>query len=500
MLQMVNYITILLFLYFFTNLVRVLYYYQNDNYHIRVFKNLIINDIKKRLIIYILLFILFLNNNVLNIIILLLLFIFNIKHIKKIVKIKYTKRMKRLFLLVLCTMPLIVLLEKKYIILIIFNIIYIFIIFLYTQISAIMECLINIKYYKKAKKKIEKYNPFIIGITGSCGKTSVKNYIYECLKNNYMIYKSPKSYNTLKGLTLTINEKLNLYDSYFILEMGLSHKKDISKITKYYKPDISIITELLSSHLETMKTMDAIIAEKMNIVKKMKKGGVIIINNDNKLISENIQKFNINNNRVIKVGIDNVNDIYASNIIVKTNGLEFDIINNLNASKYHINNSLIGRHNIINVLITYAVLFIFNVKYDTLNDLCNYENRLEVKKYKNMTILNDSYNSNYEGFKSALEVLSLFNTKKIIITPGIVEAGMHTFDVISKIARKIIYVCDYCYIIDNKNTRIFTKIFNENGYKNYTIKRSFFEAFSEVKNEQITLLIENDLTDYYFIK
>ena len=99
------------------------------------------------------------------------------------------------------------------------------------MLSNSLEKLLLYKYIKIAKNKLKKYNPYIISVTGSCGKTSVKNYIYECLKDEFIVYKSPKSYNTLVGLLITINNNLYSYDNTFILEMGLSYKKDIRKIT-----------------------------------------------------------------------------------------------------------------------------------------------------------------------------------------------------------------------------------------------------------------------------
>ena len=357
-----------------------------------------------------------------------------------------------------------------------------------------------IKYYKHANKKIKKYNPFIIAITGSCGKTSVKNYIYECLKNDYLIYKSPKSYNTLKGLTMTINKELKHYNAIFVLEMGLSHKNDIKKITKIFSPNISIITEILPSHLETMRTMDNIVREKMYIVKNMKEHGLIIINNDNELIRSNINKYNVKKNPIVKVGLEKNNDIYPEKIIVKKEGLEFNLIDNINKQSLNIQNNLIGRHNIYNTMITYCVIKGLNGKLNYLNELTNYENRLNIKKYNNITILNDGYNSNINGFISALEILSLYDKPKYIITPGIVEGGTESKKLNMDVAEKISEICDFCYIIDNKNTSFFIEKFNEKKYKNYIIKKDFFSAFNELKNKEIVLLIENDLTDFYYIK
>ena len=125
---------------------------------------------------------------------------------------RITNRLKRYFLIQFLLLQTIILILIKQIslikLLIVLNIIYILISFITSYLSSQLEKIINYKYLKKAKQKVIKYKPLIIGITGSCGKTSVKNYIYEALKKDYIVYKSPKSYNTLKGLTITINKYL----------------------------------------------------------------------------------------------------------------------------------------------------------------------------------------------------------------------------------------------------------------------------------------------------
>ena len=78
--------------------------------------------------------------------------------------------------------------------------------------------------------------------------------------------------------------------------------------------------------------------------------------------------------------------------------------------------------------------------------------------------------------------------------------GKETNNTINIISKKIIEICDYCYIIDNENTKYFINYFKENNYSNYKIKKTFKEAFEEVKNKDITLLIENDLPEFYLSK
>lgn len=497
---------IILLLSYIINSLHIISYYQNDNYHYRTFLNILLYDIKKRPYIILLIPFLFIKKTLyikITICLLLLVLLGQILT-KKVPKIKKTKRIRRLLEIHLLLIILLFLVKPILTGFLIINILYLLVNFLLAKTSSLIEKLLNQKYYKRAKNRINKYDPTIIGITGSCGKTSVKNYIYECISNDNIVYKSPKSYNTLIGLSITINKYLNSYNNTLILEMGLSYKKDISKITNIINPNISIITEILPSHLETMKTIDNIIEEKMQIIKNMKENGLIIANYDNEYIKDNIDKYNINNNRIIKIGFDITNDYYCSEYIIKKDGLDLKITSNYDNLEYKLNTKLIGRHNIYNILIVFALLkylkYEDNKIISLINNLTNYENRLKIKNYKQLTILNDSYNSNINGFLSALEILSLYDTQKYIITPGIVETGSKTKEIIESIAIKITEICDYCYIIDNKNTSFFIEVFKKYNFNNYEIKKSFLEAFNEVKNCNLTLLIENDLTDYYLLK
>ena len=504
---MINYINyILLIILYLINVIYFIKCYQGDNYHFRCFKITLLNDIKKRWYIFFLILFIFIKFNIyINIVLsiyLIFLIIFNL--VKNIKKIKLTNRIKRYFLIHCLIIIAILFIFNNIKTLIILNTFYLLICFVCSLISNFVEWLNNRKYIKNANKRIKEYNPFIIGITGSCGKTSIKHYLYEILKNEYITYKTPKSYNTVIGNNITINKYLNSYNNYFILEMGLAYKNDILKITKQFKPNISIITEILPSHLQTMKSIDAIVYEKMQIIKNMKENGIIIANYDNELIKNNICKYNVKNNKIIKIGLNNTNDYYCNKILVKIDGIEFELNDSVNNEQYYINSKLIGRHNIYNLLIVYAVLKELNISKDKiipyLESLINFENRLEIKYYNSLTILNDSYNANINGFNNAMEVLSLFEGEKYIITPGIVETGVITKDVIFKMASQIIKICDFCYIIDNKNTKFFIDFFDKNNYTNYSIKKDFISAFNEVKNKKITLLIANDLTDFYLRK
>lgn len=503
---MINTLCILFYILAVFFYVTYFYYYlsffQQDHYHYRIFVKYLNNFYFKKPFVIIMIFLIMLllfkeELKLVSIISAICIVILLLIGMIKKYKLKMTKRIIRIVILWICGLSALHICMDPLLITFILITIYPVFILLIFYIESLITKLINKYYYISAFKKVLKYQPYIIGITGSCGKTSLKNYIYECLKDDFLVYKTDNSYNTLNGISLTINNKLKSYNTIFILEMGASHENDIKSITKYFKPDISIITDILPQHLSTFKSMDNLIHEKMQIVKNVKDSGVVIVNGDNKYIMDNLNKYLKTPYKTY--GFHKSDDYYATEINILNNGINFKV-NDL----YQISSNLLGRHNISNILALFIILNYLNMDLNyiisKIFQLNNYEHRLQLKKYQSLTILDDSYNANYIGFINALEVLSKFNMEKIIITPGIVESGYESETINKSVAQKIVKTCDFCYIVNNQNTVYFENIFKKMNYNQYKIVNSFKTAFDEVKNKECIVLIENDLTDYYFLK
>ena len=149
-------------------------------------------------------------------------------------------------------------------------------------ISVFIERIIQKIYIKKAQRKLKNVNPLVIGITGSYGKTSCKKYIYELLKSRYKVLFTQESYNTLNGITKTINEHLKPYHQIVILEIGVDSKNGMNKFLKNYNFDISVLTCVGNQHLKTFKTKENIMLEKIKLINNSKL--ISIINNDDEYI------------------------------------------------------------------------------------------------------------------------------------------------------------------------------------------------------------------------
>lgn len=398
-------------------------------------------------------------------------------------KFKFTNRVKR-HLTIFVLLTLFNILFNGYIVLqIIFNL---FLYWLSYLISYIVEKIITLYYIKKAKNKLKNIKPNIIAITGSYGKTSCKNYIYEFLKNDYNVLISPKSYNTLNGILLTINKLLKPYHNVLILELGVDKKNGMNKYLKLFSIDIALVTSIGPQHLKTFKSIDNIAFEKNKILNKAKEYSIVNLNN--KYISCNLPEDKIITSSTNKNSDINIKIIDEN---IEKSKLEIKIFN----EKYETFTSLLGKHNIENIACCIAVAKAMNVSNDsilkTTMHLKNVEHRLSKILYKNWTIIDDSYNSNYSGFLNAIELFNNIKNYKVIITPGIIESNNETFN--KKIADKINTTFDLVILINNPTFK--------NLIKNYLSFSNFNEAYDYLKEKYIdkslTILIENDLPDIF---
>lgn len=418
---------------------------------------------------------------------------------KYIIKLKFTNRIIRLIITTILVYSLLLYLSYSNILFIMLVIIYPFIIYLINLINYPIEYLINYYYILKAKKKLKQNKNLIkIAITGSFGKTTIKNIINEILKTKYITLSTPKSYNTLLGITKTINESLNNSTEVLIVEMGANHIGEINKMKKLIDPDISIISDIGKQHMSTFKTISNVLKAKLEIINFNKESSITIINNDNIYLKHLIVK----NKLVYRVGINKNKDIYASNIKVKENFTSFNIIDNIYQNKLLVSTRLLGEHNVNNILIAYLTSKILGVEdnsiISTLDKIEPVENRLKYKKINNIHIYDDSYNSNIVGFKNAIKVLLNTNTLKVIITPGIVDGGIMSKEINEEIAHILNKSnIDEIYLINNSEIKYYKNIL-----KKYILFNSFKDAYNHFLNtytlEEVSLLIENDLPDSYY--
>jgi UDP-N-acetylmuramoyl-tripeptide--D-alanyl-D-alanine ligase len=300
-----------------------------------------------------------------------------------------------------------------------------------------VESTLRWRFKKQAQDIMADIRPKVIGITGSYGKTTTKNYVRDLLNIRYKAYATPKSYNTLMGLCIAINRdvKDDYSLDYFVAEMGMYGMGEIAKLCQFTPPDIGLVIEVGPQHLERAGSIENIAKAKYEIIEGTQPNGVGVFNWDNDYIKtmygRGIPKTRISISQIVDPATvtDGNPRFIAQNIEETVEGIRFDVHDTITGEQEHFATNINGKHNVTNLLMATAVAVHEGIPLKEIarrvRTLAPAESRLVRQVLPNgITIINDSYSANPVGAKSALHVLGLHTTgKRLLITPGMVELG-----------------------------------------------------------------------------
>ncbi len=305
-------------------------------------------------------------------------------------------------------------------------------------IMAPVEASIRQGFKRQARRRLDEVKPTVIGITGSYGKTSTKTYIAHLLNGKYHAFPTPKSWNTLMGVCLAINTRMDDHADYFICEMGAYVRGEIQAISALTHPGISVVTEVGPQHLERFGSLQNIATAKYEIIKALPPDGLGVFNWDNPYVREMYERGYPANRIAISRQADPANPppdgprLIASGESETLDGLTFNVLDVQTGHTAHFETALVGQHNVTNILLAAAIALHEGLTLDhvaqRVRTLQPAEARLVRQVLPNgMTIINDAYSANPVGAVSALRVLGMHDTgRRLLITPGMVELGeMH---------------------------------------------------------------------------
>ena len=370
--------------------------------------------------------------------------------------------------------------------------------------SLLLSPLENYQKNKIKKRTEEKLRSFkklkIIGITGSYGKTSVKEFLYQILKTEHTVLKTPESYNTPLGIAKVVDLELDDSYEYFICEMGAYRVGDIKEICDMVHPKYGILTGINEQHLETFGSLENTTKGKFELIDALPKGGFGLVNAGNQRIREEYKRHT--NTQLSTYEAEKKFDF-------NYDGMHFNLF--LNDGSHRAKTNLLGYANLENITAAAAMANHLGMKpqaiIEAIANLTPVPHRVEFKPQENMIIIDDAYNSNYDGFKNAVEVLTMFDSDnfkrtRILVTPGIVDLGKETFKMHKKLAEEIskgIAILNYIILV-GKSERT-------NGLKEGIADKkkiievdSLKDAWKEIEKlnvEHPIILLENDLPDNY---
>ncbi len=346
-------------------------------------------------------------------------------------------------------------------------------------ISNVCEIMLFKIYAKSAKNKIKKLsNLKIIAITGSYGKTSIKNFITQILEKEFNVYATPRSVNTYKGLVADINTNLNNTHNIYIAEAGARNKGDIKEISMLLQQHYAIIGKIGQAHIEYFKDINNTIQTKFEILYS------------NRLISVFMQKDNNIPSNFPKNFEDNLKKIlkYPPNINIIESNLEKTIFSmELDSVLVNFETSILGKFNIDNISV--AILIAKNMGMNIqkiqkiVKQLTPIPHRLQKIQTNNKIILDDSFNGNLEGMSEAIRLSSIHNGRKIIVTPGLVE---HNEESNISLAKQIDKVFDIAIITGELNANILNTHIN-------MPQKIILKNKAELENILLSIGQQNDL-------
>lgn len=355
------------------------------------------------------------------------------------------------------------------------SILYLFLIFLllltliplFTLISIFPTVIIsNLRIYielLKAKSKVRRKNPIIVGITGSYGKTSTKLLLAHVLEKKYSVFKTPKSFNTRFSVAKSINDNFSDQEV-MVLEYGAYKKGEIKTLSSWFKPTLAVITGLTKQHLGLFGSIESIIEAKSELVKSLSPNSIVVCNG--------LDKGAI---KICEVGINDNND--GRNLkVFETNNNEADSsILKSHLNKYgklffvyggqQVSTKLMGKHYLEIIRMVILTAKKLGLSDDDIVDsissfVPNDKFIFSYQTKRGNFLIDDGGTSNPKGFEAAIDLCNEIDIEnKILITSGIVDLGLETNNIHMSLALKARDVFSTVIFLGDSGSETFSNIF-----------------------------------------
>lgn len=335
-------------------------------------------------------------------------------------------------------------------------------------------------YKREAKKKIASMNDLtIICVTGSYGKTSMKNFIAQILSTKFNVYATPRSVNTLGGIIRDVNESLPANTQVYVCEAGAREIGDIYAITQLLNPQIVVVGKVGPQHLEYFKTLEKIQQTKLEIIHSNRLKRAFIHTSVTDVPHEKVTFFG--------------DDILNLNATLE--GTDFDLM--LHDEMHHFHTSVLGGFQTMNINAALLIADELGMSGDEMvhavEKLKSVEHRLERIDAGGKIILDDGYNGNIDGMLEGIRLCSLHKGRKVIVTPGLVES---TQELNSQLIEAINRVFDIAIITGQLNAVQFDKELHVPEKIMLSDKAQMVKILGEVTRSGDIILFANDAPNF----
>ncbi len=260
----------------------------------------------------------------------------------------------------------------------------------------------------------------LIAVTGSNGKTTVREMIYHILSKYQKGSRSVKNYNNFIGLPLSIFN-IESDHQFAVIEAGTNAPGEIAHLSRIAQPDVAVITSIGPSHLEGLGDIDGVSVEKASIVAGLKKHGMVICNNEHK---PTLNKLKSTGNNVVTFGLDEKCDVSAHSLERGERGYNF-----ITNDKVSVNLAVPGLHNVKNALAALAAVRRLGITSQQMAQAIEsfhaYEGRMQYKYFETITVIDDTYNANPASMQAALEELQKCrcDNRRVLVCGDMGELG-----------------------------------------------------------------------------
>lgn len=369
------------------------------------------------------------------------------------------------------------------------------------------EAKLQAAFLDEAKIIIKFVNPYVIGITGSYGKTSTKDALSHILQTTLgPTFWPHKGINTDMGITKEIRTRLKSGYKYAVIEMGAYHIGSIKRLCELTPPHAAILTCIGTAHLERFGSVGNILKAKSELAQALPKNGILVCNGDNegtRSIAQSEKK-----DTTLIYGLDSCKGHLDCLIIpneTSVKGTHFEL--KWQGKSFQGFAPLFGKPALSNIAAAFTMACALGSQPEfglaAIAGLAPVDNRLQISLSDGILYLKDAYNSNSIGFAAALEVMkSLPGKKRIMMTPGIIELGSEQHAENEQIGKLAAPICDIALIVNEENRNALGAGLRSGGMDSKNIifcatRQAAFNHLGQLVEKGDIVLIENDLPDLY---
>jgi UDP-N-acetylmuramoyl-tripeptide--D-alanyl-D-alanine ligase len=309
----------------------------------------------------------------------------------------------------------------------------------------------------KAITKLRKHKKIkVIGITGSYGKGSTKEYMYSIISHSLPTIKTPSTHNTPIGIARTVLSKLNSKTKVFIVEMGAYKIGEIAEMCSFVQPSIGVLTAVNDQHVSLFGSIENTKKAKYEIIDTLPSNGIALFNGNNAIVKELYKNSNKKNKYLYMVGEKNIEkaDIFAHNVVVHPTFVTCDVSIGKEKIK-DLKVDVVGAHHLQNIIPGIFVARILKISEDKIKSGLQTIRPLYktmqpfISKDKKIVLVDDTYNANPASVMSAIEYLSHQKGKKALVLQPMIELGKHAKEDHYMIGKEAGRVCDALYLTNN---------------------------------------------------